>query len=182
MVLPSINEACGRYFKYSDLLHCSDTWQSTNVLNLPVQHKTYQAMESLCQVILEPVVDEFGPIKLTHGFCSKALERKIQGRITPRLDQHAGYELSKTGCLICPRGGFAADFVVQGVGSLSVAKWIAKNTAFDRLYFYGDSRPIHVSAGPDNLRLVCVMRTISGTKNRIPRVVKVTDFLALRDE
>jgi hypothetical protein len=33
-----------------------------------------------------------------------------------------------------------------------------ENTPFDRLYFYGDDRPIHVSVGPDNSRQVVLMR------------------------
>ena len=30
-----------------------------------------------------------------------------------------------------------------------VATWIAANCHFDRLYFYGKDRPIHVSFGPE---------------------------------
>jgi hypothetical protein len=30
-----------------------------------------------------------------------------------------------------------------------VADWVAENTPFDRLYFYGNSKPIHVSYGPE---------------------------------
>jgi hypothetical protein len=35
---------------------------------------------------------------------------------------------------------------------LEVAEWIAANTPFDRLYFYGKDRPIHVSYGPEQKR------------------------------
>ena len=33
-----------------------------------------------------------------------------------------------------------------------VADWIIANLPFDRLYFYGADRPIHVSYGPQNSR------------------------------
>ena len=182
MALPSIDELCGRHFRYRELLHCSNTWKATKVVNLPVQLKTYRAMEALCEHVLDPVFDEFGQLKLTHGFCSKTLEREIRGGIAPKLDQHAGYELSKSGNVICPRGGFAADFVLDRPGSLSVAKWIVQFADFDRLYFYGDNRPIHVSVGPDNARDICVMRSVPGTNRRIPRRLKTTDFLAFENE
>ncbi len=32
---------------------------------------------------------------------------------------------------------------------LEVAEWVANNTPFDRLYYYGPSNPIHVSFGPE---------------------------------
>jgi len=40
---------------------------------------------------------------------------------------------------------------------LEVAQWIVKNTPFDRLYFYGDHRPLHVSYGPENKREIVLM-------------------------
>jgi hypothetical protein len=41
--------------------------------------------------------------------------------------------------------------------------------AFDRLYFYGDDLPLHVSAGPDNLKMVVSMLPNSAGR-RIPRI------------
>jgi len=54
---------------------------------------------------------------------------------------------------------------------LEVAQWVIGNTPFDRLYFYGDGKPIHVSYGPDQKRTV--VRMIPGKTGRlVPRVVE----------
>jgi hypothetical protein len=37
------------------------------------------------------------------------------------------------------------DFLVEDEDMGEVADWIAENVPFDRLYFYGINRPIHVS-------------------------------------
>jgi hypothetical protein len=56
--------------------------------------------------------------------------------------------------------------------------WVVENTPFDRLYFYADDRPIHVSVGPENKREVVWMR--KGKSGRlIPRVVGVDSFLRM---
>jgi hypothetical protein len=53
---------------------------------------------------------------------------------------------------------------------LEVARWVAANTPFDRLYFYGPDRPIHVSYGPEQSRQIVIMR--AGPSGRLlPRVV-----------
>jgi hypothetical protein len=36
--------------------------------------------------------------------------------------------------------------------------WIFQSCRFDRIYIYGDARPIHVSVGPDNARMVVELR------------------------
>jgi hypothetical protein len=42
-----------------------------------------------------------------------------------------------------------------------VAEWIIENLPFDRLYYYGPSRPIHVSFGPQRSALAYEMRETS---------------------
>ena len=54
--------------------------------------------------------------------------------------------------------------------SRQVAVWICRNTAFDRLYFYGDDRPLHVSVGPENSRQIVVMR-LHASGRLMPKVV-----------
>ena len=50
------------------------------------------------------------------------------------------------------------------------------NTPFDRLYFYGADRPIHVSHGPEHRRQV--VRMLAGKDGRLlPRVVSEAAFL-----
>jgi hypothetical protein len=52
-----------------------------------------------------------------------------------------------------------------------VAEWIAENTAFDRLYFYGEGRPIHVSFGPEQKgEYIDMVITING--KQIPKARK----------
>lgn len=96
-------------------------------------------------------------------------------RIDPKLDQHAAHEFNRLGKPICPRLGAAVDFLVQDENMLEVAQWVAANTSFDRLYFYGNDRPIHVSYGPEHKRQVVAM--VSGKDGRlIPRVLRLNSF------
>jgi hypothetical protein len=47
--------------------------------------------------------------------------------------------------MICSRGGAACDLLVEDEDMEQVADWIIANLPFDRLYFYGPDRPVHVS-------------------------------------
>ena len=49
-----------------------------------------------------------------------------------------------------------------------VANWIIANLPFDRLYFYGRDRPIHVSYGPEQSRVAYRMEVTKGGA-RMPR-------------
>jgi hypothetical protein len=86
-------------------------------------------------------------IQLTYGFCSHELSKRIPARIAPKLDQHCAHELNSKKNLICERLGAAVDFIIEDENMREVADWIAENLPFDRLYFYGENRPIHVSYG-----------------------------------
>ena len=114
-------------------------------LRFPLNPATYNALYDLATQILDPVIDYFGGIQLTYGFCSLGLGKHITKRVAPKLDQHASFEVSRAGGLICDRGGAACDFIVEDEDMREVAHWIVTNTPFDRLYFYGSDRPIHVS-------------------------------------
>ncbi len=146
---PYLDEPCGRYLTYRQLIECGETQKRTGLPNLPKDPETYTALYELVVNILDPVIEYFGAIKLTYGFCSSELAKLIPGRIAPKLDQHAGHEKNKRGRLICERLGAAVDFLVEDENMLEVAMWIAANTRFDRLYYYGPTRPIHVSFGPE---------------------------------
>ena len=52
----------------------------------------------------------------------------------------------------------------------TTASWIVANTPFDRLYFYGDDLPIHVSHGPNQDRQI-VMMSAGKAGRLVPRVV-----------
>jgi len=130
--------------------------------------------------ILDPVVEQFGEIKLTYGLCSNDLLLHIKKRpspgIAPQLDQHAGYEVNSKNNRICKRDGFACDFYALNTDSLTVAKWIVTHLPFDRLYFYGKNRPIHISIAPENSYAITLLEQ-APTERRIPKNIKKEQFL-----
>jgi len=143
--IPDLDQPCGNNFTYRSLIECGETQQRLGLKNLPMSPATYNALYDLATQILDPVVDYFGGIRLTYGFCSHELSRHIVRRVAPQLDQHAALERSPRGKLICNRGGAACDFFVEDEDMSEVAQWIITNIPFDRLYFYGPDSPIHVS-------------------------------------
>lgn len=166
------------HFSASDLLHAGETWAKTMVANAPAQSSTWNSLRRLCEEVLEPVYARFGPLSVTYGFASPALTKRIHERIAPALDQHAGHELKRSGQPVCCRLGQAVDFFVPGVSSAEIALWVVENVPFDRLYFYGDDRPLHVSVGPDQSRQITAMLPSAGGR-RVPRQVSA-DWLRNR--
>ncbi|HCZ17668.1 MAG TPA: peptidase m15a [Candidatus Accumulibacter sp.] len=143
--IPDLDASCGTNFTYRSFIECGETQRRLGLPNLPLNPKTYNALHALAVTILDPVIEYFGPIRLTYGFASATLTRQIAGRIAPRLDQHAACEQGGSGALICRRGGAACDFIVDDEDMKEVTHWIVKHLPFDRLYFYGSERPIHIS-------------------------------------
>ena len=143
--IPELDAPCGQYFKYRDLIECGETQARTDIPNLPKEPDSYTALLELARNVLDPVIEYFGMIKLTYGFCSPELAKQIPGRIAPELDQHAAYEKKRNGKYVCERLGAACDFIVLDEDMEAVAGWISENTHFDRLYLIDGSHPIHVS-------------------------------------
>ena len=127
------------------MIECGETQAATGLPNLPKQPDSYTALLELAKNLLDPVIDYYGMIRLNYGFCSPELSRKIPGRIAPKLDQHAACECNRKGEPICPRLGAAVDFIVEDEDMAEVARWIMANLPYDRLYYYGKDRPIHLS-------------------------------------
>lgn len=176
--LPSLDEPCGRFLTYRQLIECGETQARTGLPNLPRIPESYTALHDLAVHVLDPVIDYFGMVRLTYGFCSPALAKAIPGRIDPRRDQHAAHERNRAGRPVCERLGAAADFLVEDENMLEVARWVAANTPFDRLYFYGGDRPIHVSYGPNHDRQI--VRMLSAASGRLyPRITTTAELLAL---
>ena len=73
-------------------------------------------LQNLCETLLQPVRDKFGPVIITSGFRSEQLCVKIGSSIN---SQHAKAE--------------AADFEVMGTDNAELADWIYKNLEFDQL-------------------------------------------------
>jgi DNA phosphorothioation-associated putative methyltransferase len=157
-VLPALDDNCGRFLTFRNLIECGETQERLGLANLPMQPESYGALRRLALDLLDPVIEEYGMIKLTYGFSSPELARAIPARIAPKLDQHASCELNRRRLPICPRLGAAVDFIVEYESMLEVAQWIVQNCQFDRLYYYGDDRPIHVSVGPECQQAVVLMK------------------------
>jgi hypothetical protein len=176
--IPDLDDPCGAYLTFRQLIECGETQAYTGLANRPEQPDSYTALLELALRVLDPVIDYFGMIRLTYGFCSPPLARQIPGRIDPKRDQHAAHERNRYGHPVCDRLGAAVDFLIEDENMLEVAQWIATHTPFDRLYFYGADLPIHVSFGPNHDRqIVRMAMTTSG--RRVPQVIAREPFLAL---
>ena len=177
--IPPLDQSCGLNFKFRQLIECGETQARLQLSNIPLNPETYNALYDLCNLILDPVIDYFGPINLTYCFSSPALSAKIGGRIAPKLDQHASHEFNRLGKPVCDRLGAAVDFIVSDENMLEVAKWIVSNTPFDRLYFYGVDRPLHVSCSAAPIGQITVMQhTVKG--KLVPKTISSDQFLKLR--
>ncbi len=143
--IPNLDTPCGKYFTYRDFIMCGETQARTGLSNLPKEADSYTAIYELATNILDPVIDYFGMIKLTYGFCSTELAKEISGRISQNLDQHAAHEKKRNGKFICERLGAACDFIIEDEDMEEVVQWVCENTNFDRIYFYRKDCPIHVS-------------------------------------
>ena len=146
--IPDLNARCGANFRYRDFIECGETQQRLGLHNVPLRAETYNALFDLATQLLDPLIDYFGAIRLTYGFASPRLTKHITRAIAPKLDQHAACEHGSRRTLICDRGGAACDFIVDDEDMKEVADWIIRSLPFDRLYYYGPSRPIHISYGP----------------------------------
>jgi len=171
---------CGQYLTFRQFVECGETQARTGLLDLPERPESYNALHDLAVQVLDPVIDYFGMIRLTYGFWSLELAKEIRSRIDPKRDQHAAHELNRRGNSVCPRLGAAVDFIVEDESMLEVAQWIVANTPFDRLYFYGEGKPIHVSYGPEHARQI--VRMVAGPSGRLlPRVTSRAEFVALSE-
>ena len=170
--IPDVDSPCGRHFTYRQLIECGETQAQTALPNLPKQPDSYTALYDLAANILDPVIDYYGPVKLTYGFSSPELAKNIKGRIAPKLDQHAACELNRKGEPVCPRLGAAVDFIVEDEDMEEVARWIIANLPYDRLYFYGKDRPVHVSYSEQPARESWEMREVEVGGKRVPRAFR----------
>ena len=108
-------------------------------------------MTALCENILQPIRDEFGPFIVSSGFRSVALCQAIGSKAT---SQHAK--------------GQAADFEVPGVDNYELALWIADNLPYDQLileyYSGGNSGWIHCSYVPNGRKQKLTIDNYHGTR------------------
>jgi DNA phosphorothioation-associated putative methyltransferase len=178
--IPELDEACGQYHCFRDFIECGEKQAKTQLANRPKQAETYHALRQLAVEVIDPVMDYFGGIELTYGFCSRKLATCINDSIAPSRDQHASHEVNTRGNLICKRLGAACDFIIPDESMLEVAQWIIVNTSFDRLYFYGDDLPIHVSVGSENTKAIAMMK-LTINDRLYPIMYKVEAFLSIKN-
>lgn len=173
---PALDEMCSKYFSYRDFIECGETQRDMQIPNLPCEMESYVAIKSLATQVLDHVQDRYGPIKLTYGFASRELVKKIPGRIAPAIDQHASHERKLNGKLICERIGAACDFIVVGADMRDVAEWMLMNTDADRVYYYGTDRPVHVSysSTPAHQFVEMVEMLVKNKKRPMPKVVPIS--------
>jgi len=173
---PDIDSACGENYSYRNFIECGETQKKTGIENLPKNPESYNALFELAQNLLDPIIDYFGPIDLTFGFCSPELAKLIPGRIAPRIDQHAAHELNRNDKFVCPRLGAAVDFIVEDEDMFEVAKWISDGLEFDRMYLYGEKQPIHISFGPEMNNQITLMKKNKDGTRLMPRKIDIKSF------
>jgi len=117
--------------------------------NAPVNANSKLALEFLLFEILLPLKSRFGKLVITYGFTSFPLKKFIQkaspSGTAPTLDQHSSHEINSVGKQICSRGGAACDFFIEGVPTSNIVRFITQKLNYDRIYYYGNNRPLHVS-------------------------------------
>jgi hypothetical protein len=180
-----LTQQASQYFSFEQLIQCGKTLTLTQIDNLPKQEQTWKALSQLATQILDPVYEQFGPLELTYGFCSPLLARLIAKNkyphIAPAIDQHCAHEVNSNGKVICSRLGAACDFIIKDKSTdmKTVARWISNNLKFDRMYYYGQYSPIHISYGPDMNQFLQLMKTNQITLRRSPSLKGFHDKASL---
>lgn len=182
----------GRHLSLQDFCECTQTYRAfaDQVDPYPKESASLNALSLLASEVLDPIIDHYGreSFLLTYGFCSNELRRKLVsknpatgkpfGRVAPKLDQHSALETVDGVSLFCARGGSAADFRIVGQDSRSVMDWIVTQALpFDRMYFYGSDRSIHISHGPEHSRYICGF-----SEKNLPERKSVRELVALAKE
>ena len=131
------------------LLNWYKTTHQIDICNEPESPSSKIALEKLVLEILLPIYRKYPKLNITYGFTSAILKRHIAKHsprgTAPNLDQHASCELNNAQNAICDRGGAACDFIVPDVSSSELVRFIVEHLNYDRIYYYGNNRPLHVS-------------------------------------
>ena len=120
----SYNGYLTKNFSYQEMIK-SSTADRIGVSNDATREHVINFV-NLCNFILQPVRDEFGPIRINSGYRSPALNKAVGGSKT---SQHCN--------------GEAADFESSRISNPELATWVAKNLDFDQLIleFYDGKDP-----------------------------------------
>ncbi len=138
--------------------------QAANINNIPKQQDTISALTQLTNELIMPIEQVFGIVTITYGFTSSELCRYIQkhspkGTAT-KLDQHASFELNTQQNRINLRDGAACDFIVNTYKHKMglVVQYICDNLNYDKIYYYGEDRPIHASVSTQPAKHLQIMK------------------------
>lgn len=64
--IPDLDDPCGAYLTFRQLLECGETQARAGLDNRPLQPDSYTALLDLAlNVVLDPVIDYFGMMRLT---------------------------------------------------------------------------------------------------------------------
>src|SRR5690348_10439035 len=86
--IPALDDFCGKYLRFRDLIECGATWRRYRVDNRPEQIETYRAMRELCARVVDPLVEQFGIPELHYAFASLALDRLVRLKPYPGTTRH----------------------------------------------------------------------------------------------
>lgn len=157
----------------NNLLNWYQEKHAISLDNFPKEVESINLILALIETVLLPVSKEFGDVKITYGFVSQELNRYIQKNSPsgtyPPIDQHTASELNNANNHICKRHGSACDFLINGFENKmdQVMLFIVKNLDFDKIYYYGNDRPLHVSVGNESEKHLQIMN-VSAKGRRIP--------------
>lgn len=132
--MPNLNISLTKDFTLWEFVK-SVTADMNGIENTPTRTETAH-LKLLCEKILQPARDALGPLKISSGFRSEALNRLVGG--VPNSDHRLGY---------------AADVIPVNGGTRDLAEWVVKNCPdFDQviLEFGTLKNPnwIHLSVAP----------------------------------
>jgi len=126
----------------------SQTGERRGIDNVPGA-AALDSLKVLCERVLEPVREHFGPVHINSGYRGPELNKAVGGAGT---SQH---------CL-----GQAADIEVPGVANGDLAKWVAANLDFDQVILecYRKGQPnsgwVHVSYKDFGNRKITLTATV----------------------
>lgn len=125
------NIRVGKHFMLSDFLY-SETAMLRGIPNPPPPETgpEIDGMRGLCQAILDPVVERFGPVSLTYAYVSPQLAQNL--RMGGPLHS---YRLKG-------KVGGAADVVIHGADYREAYEWVMDNCSYDRLIMFPGSEII----------------------------------------
>ena len=122
--IPAYNGHLTKNFGYQEMIK-SSTADRLGISNDATREHVINLV-NVCNFILQPIRDEFGPIRINSGYRSPALNKAVGGSKT---SQHCN--------------GQAADFESTRISNPNLAKWISQNLEFDQLIleFYDGKDP-----------------------------------------